>query len=205
MAFFKKYLLILAASVIVSSCSYSKEDFDFNKDEISFFDAYKLDDTIEFKGSDFNTEQFSVIKIDTSQKKETGYLMARPAYNSISIEFGKISFDSINHNDIKDRFNLVLSKSPQAGTTEYRVAFKNFSYGSTDSLKEYHRDTLLINLIKITDYYLLKNRYSERVTKPYHIEYVIWKKNFGLVAYKYKNGVYYTLVNKKNLWQVQPK
>jgi hypothetical protein len=185
---------------LFSSCSYSKKEFDFSDDERKLFNPFKNADTLYFESPQKEIDTVVVLGLDTSQRKEMGWLMAKPAYNEVSVSVkclpeGKwihgIFYDSIvNKADTEYNALITIRKYPQKHKAEYSFSFKNFFANTETGLGKLHLDTLLINGGQLTNYYII-TRTSVSGSVNNTIECLYWTETVGLVAYKYANGIYW--------------
>lgn len=196
-----KYISTIVFIILFTGCfSYDQKDFDFNESELKHLSSYKTGDTIYFENQVGDLDTIVVKGFEKNQKKEFGTFMALPASNYIGISIQHIPTDkwqgTIQNGNEPIRITyqniFTMSKFPQTKQIHYSISFKNFCSNGYDSIGEFSNDTLRINQKKITNYYVPKNEYPERVVYPYDIEIVYWTDNDGLTAYKYKNGLWYT-------------
>jgi hypothetical protein len=186
-----------------SSCqSYSEKDFDFNAAENKLFEPFKTGDTLYFENSQHDNDSFLILRFDTIFKKESGTLMAKPAYNTISVSLKSLPKDSFIHgifknekeNRLDTEYNSILSitKYPQSKEIEYSISFKKFLWISKTGFGLSHADTLRINNCSFKDYYIISNEYKKQDTLATDIAEIIWTIKDGMVAYRYNNGQYWT-------------
>ncbi len=186
------------------SCSYSDRDFNLTDNERNFFAAFKKGDTIYYESSNKDVDSILVLGINSEQKRQPGWLMASPAYNDVYVSIKHLPIDHytslIQGTDRTDTtFNQIISilKIPQEKKVEYAFQFKRFCSMTSDGLGIIHTDTILINGIPISNYYILEDDNIDRDSAATDIHQMYWTQNGGLVAYKYVNGTYW--VKKKRL------
>ena len=196
---------IIILTVLAASCSYSDKDFNLNENERSFLSVFKTGTILYYENSKNQVDSFLVIGIDSTQKKESGYLMALPAFNNIFVSIKHLpvdSFISTNQDMTTKKIDTVheqlicVSKHPQQKETSFSFQFKRFFYYTKNGLGQLHSDTI-INNIRLTNYYIIKDNFVDRDTSYVKIEQLYWTQKDGLVAYKQKNGIYWTKKNSR--------
>ena len=183
---------IFFLSIILTSCSYSDKDFKLTSDEMKFLNAYKKGDTIWFESSLKQTDKILIIGLDSNQKRQSGYIMAKPAYNEMFISIKHLSADKDNKIDTANESLITISKYPQQTKTNYFISYRHFLFSSDNGLGNLYSDTLFVNNKPITNYYKLRPDYFERDTTMTDFKEVYWTQNEGLVGYKLNNGVTWT-------------
>ena len=195
-------ITIIFLIFIVSSCSYSYSDNEFylNKTERSFLNAFKLGDTVYYESSTKQLDKFLVLGIDSSQKRERGSFMALPAFNRVYILIKHLPFDtfqSISQDGTTKKIDTIpeqiicISKHPQKKETAYSFQFKHFFSYSKNGLGSIQAN-IVINGQKLTNYFVIKGDFADSDTTYTKIEQLYWTQEDGLVAYKEKNGIYWT-------------
>jgi hypothetical protein len=199
-------VIILSLTFCFSRCtSYSEKDFYFNATERKAIEAFKEGDTLYFENPKHGIEMFLVLKFDTSYKKEFGTLMAKPAFNTISVPLKQLPSDSFIHgifkNEIENRLDteyhsiLDITKYPQSKEVEYFISFKRFMWLGKNGFGILHSDTLRINNCFVKDYYVITDKNISQDSTSKDVSEIIWTINKGIVAYKYNNGEYWTRKN----------
>ena len=82
--------------------------------------------------------------------------------------------------------------SASINKTLFSFNFKDFDSYPKDVLGKLNIDTLNLNKKKITNYYLIKYGFPERIKDSTTIETLIWTDGDGLTAYKDKKGDWWT-------------
>lgn len=167
--------------------------------------SYHIGDTIFYENSKMNTDTILVINIDTTQQKEYGYAwrLEQPAYNDISVRIKHLPIDrwhGFRHEHdgqktIEYQEIMSIQKFPQQKSVNYNIYFKDFFNSCNTKFYELNKDTLKINSIYLTNYYLLNSDYFNQSNKPSDIECIYWTNEFGLTAFKCRNGEYWTRKN----------
>jgi hypothetical protein len=193
--------------ILLSGClneDYSKKDFEFSKVENEFFAAYHVGDTIYFKSNKNNVDIFTVIGFGIEQRRASGGLMNVFPINTKWIKIKHLPVDnwaqvsietSNNKADTNYQGLFWITKKPTfKNITSYSIDFKDFyTNPATDSaIGEFHTDTIKVNDHLITDYYIVRHGYPNRVIDSSNIEVVYWTKANGLTAYKNKGGEVWT-------------
>jgi hypothetical protein len=193
-------IIIIILTLVLASCSYSDKDFNLNATERSFLNAFKKGDTLYYESSRGQVEKILVLGVDSAQKRESGYLIALPASNQIFIKIQHIPIDTFQtlaqfgnamKFDTISESVITISKFPQEKETQYTFQFKHFLSSTKKGLEAIHSDTIL-NGHKLTNYFILKDDFPNNDTSSTKVEELYWTKNEGLVAYKLKNGIYWT-------------
>lgn len=191
-------------AIILSSCnSYSKKDFDLNQSERSLLNLYKPDDTLTFENSHQEINKMLVIGLDSSQKKEGGWVMAKPASNSVwvslkhlqPITWKTFSQDGtlIRTDTIISQELVTISKYPQSKEVSFTFSFKHFNLTSKEGLGLLHTDSIKINGYSLTNYYLLKDKNPDTLNMD--VSELYWAQNKGLMAYRSYDGNYWLRTN----------
>lgn len=192
-------LLIVLPAILAAACSYSDKDFNLTDTERSYLNALKAGDTICFESSGKQWDSFVVLGIDSNQKKESGYLMALPAFNNVFVSIKHLPVDnfvSVSQDMTTKTIDTVheqlicISKYPQERESAVSFQFKHFYYDSKSMPASTHTDTV-INNTRLTDYFII-NGSADPDTAYTKIEQLYWTRKEGLVAYKQKNGIFWT-------------
>jgi hypothetical protein len=187
-----------------SCCSYDKKDFDFNKNDLLPFSSFKVGDTIYYENLLGDIDTILIHKIDSIQNKNCGGLMAMPAGNYLYIAIKHLPNDQLwtgtttdattGKTEINYQEIISIDKIPQTKEMSYSIDFKDFhtSAGENNIFEKLRTDTVIINGKNITNFYEVEHGYPERLTKPTNIELLYWTDNDGLIAYKNKQGEWWT-------------
>lgn len=187
-------------TVFILSCSYSDKDFYLNETERVFLNTFKAGDTLYYESSTKQVDKILVLGIDSNQKKESGYIMALPAYNDVFVSIKHLpvdTFQSISQDMTTKKIDTIpekiicISKHPQQKETVYSFQFKHFFSSNKNGIGQIQRDTV-INGKKLTNYFIIKEDFQDKNTSYAKIEQLYWTQNEGLVAYKLTNGIYWT-------------
>ena len=195
-------ILFISLTFVLSACScfYADKDFNLDATEWSFLSAFKKGDTLYYENQAKQVDKILVLGIDSNQKRECGSLMALPAFNHVFVSIKHVpvdTFQTISQNgtdkivDTIPEQIICISKYPQQKETAYSFQFKHFFFYSKKGLGQIHTDTT-INGQRITNYYLIYDDFADRDTLYNKIEQLYWTQNEGLIAYKQKNGTYWT-------------
>jgi len=175
--------LLLLLLLTASSCSYNEKSFSFSPQERSLLTPFKKGDTLYFDGSDKRTDTVVILGLDSTQKRETGWIMAQPAHNEIWVAAKCLPGT--------DTSNLItITKLPQKDKVEFYFAFRQFLESTSADLGQPHSDTLDLDGLRITDYYRIGGDLPDSAAGT-DMECIYWKKKSGLVGYKFHNGVVY--------------
>jgi len=194
----KKYWL-LTLIIFASGCFYPEKDFNLTEKEKQFLAPFKKGDTIYFESSKKDLTAIIVMGIDSDQKRESGWIMAKPAYNQVFVLIENLYFKK----DDNGRFQVVpqdsalnnpdqlinIFKMPQQHKTEYSFSFRHASYDSETLPGDYHNDTTTLDGRKMFNYRVLKSTFTSG--SPEDIECLYWKKDSGLIGYKFRDGTYW--------------
>lgn len=201
-----KYAPIILAFILLSGCcTYDEKDFEFDETELKLVSVYKTNDTIYFENQRSDLDTILIVAIDKDQKKECGNLMARPAENYEAIIIKHLPKDNWHGTEIEDgKVNNILYQSlfsickyPQNKMKYFSISFKNFYWGSKNMIDQLQSDTITLNEMKFTNYYVLQNEFPKNDINPNLVETVYWTNDHGLIAYKNKGGDLYTVKRKK--------
>jgi hypothetical protein len=195
--------IIIITFTISSCCSYEKEDLDFNAGELKHFSYYKVGDTIYYRSNLGDVDTITVVAFDAELNKSCGGLMAPRPYNVRWIRIKHLPIDkwhgTAQNSTPGSKTEIVyqelfsVSKYPLDKRTEYSISFKDFFSASDSTIGEFHRDTIIINNLKVSNYYIARHHYPERVVQPKDVEIVYWTDRMGLTAYQSKDGEIWTM------------
>ena len=183
-------------TILISSCnSYDQKDFEFNSKDRMHISSFKVGDTIHYESSLGDIDTIIIYKIDSIQNKKWGTLTE----NCINVTIKYLPNDtlwtwkSFNNNDGVTELiyqDLIrICKQPERKKTIYSINFQDFSSEyDNDKIGSYHTDTIKINNKVISNYFEIKSEYSKQT----NIELIYWTDKDGLIAYKKRNGNWWT-------------
>ena len=182
-------------------CTYDRNKFEFSINEQTFFDKYKIGDTIYFQSNLGDVDTIAIIGID-SEKYENCSGFSHKPINSKWIMIKHLPVDKWNGtlleetNGFEARINfqwlLAISKYPTDKKTEYQINFKDFHSKPDTVIGIFDKDTLILNDLKLFNYFKVNREKSDKTGKPEDIETVYWTGEYGLTAYESKNGEIWT-------------
>jgi len=198
----KNLIIIILTLIITGCCSIDPKDIEFNNSELAHFSEYQKEDTIYFKSNLGNIDTITIVGYESEKYDQCGGFMARLPQNTKWIKIKHLPIDKW-HGTTQDMTNggeieidyqglLWITKYPISKTTEYSINFKDFHSSQNEQIGAFYTDTLTLNNIILTNYYIVKHGYPERVTEPENVETVYWTNANGLTAYKNKNGELWT-------------
>src|SRR5439155_6008421 len=142
---------------------------------------------IYYESTNKERDSIVILGIDSLQKEESGWLMAKSAYNTqwVSIQH-PLTWNSINavccvkHIDtINNEGIIYISKYPQTEEVNFSFYFKNFYSYWNNEPGEPAADSITINGLILTNYYVVKNHYKERDTAATDIAELYWTEKGG--------------------------
>lgn len=194
----KRYLLILCTIVISGCCNYNKKDLEFNNKELSHFSDYKIGDTIYFESNLNDLDTFMIEGFRTELNENCGGFMAPEPGSSKWVQIKHLpvdrwfgaSQDMTTGGKIDTVYQELfwISKNPIEKQVNYSISFKDFYSNFDTIIGEFHSDTIHLGDLKISNYYVVKHSYPERITEPKNIETIYWTDKLGLTAYRTKDG-----------------
>ncbi len=191
-----RQIIIILTLLISGCCSYDKEDFEFNTNDLKHFSSFKLGDTIYYESTNHNIDTILILNYDSEQHKNCGgFLGPRPINGKwIRIKhlptdkwYGKTQEEG-KPTRIDYQSLFWITKYPLAKKTEYSISFKDFCSRYDTIIGDFHTDTIVLNGKQMTNYYIVNHAYPERVTDSTNIERVYWTDKDGLTAYMNKGG-----------------
>lgn len=197
-------LTIIFLTLILSSCcSTDNKEFEFDNNEPRHLSCYKAGDTIYFENPKNDIDTITVLRIDSAKGEKCFGLIAPPPSGKscwVTVKFLPIDkWHSVtingNTNDTTsiDYESLIhIAKDPTENKTLFSFNFKDFHSYPNNDLGKLNTDTLMLNKKKITNYYLIKYGFPERIKDSTTIETLIWTDSDGLTAYKDKKGDWWT-------------
>jgi hypothetical protein len=193
------FFLISLFSGCVSTLD--KELFKFNENDFIHIQAYKPGDTLFFENKDKQIDSFLILDYETEIRGQKQGLMSTKPESDFWLcitqldkekakSFGRPK--AINGDTIESQWLVSLVKYPPNQTVHYDFSFLTL-YTMQDSIfGEFHTDTLHLNEKFITNYYSIPHDYPERLDSPTDVEELLWTDKDGLVAYRFKNGMWWT-------------
>jgi hypothetical protein len=198
----KQSILIISVVFVSGCCSYDKNDFEFNEEEIRHLSNYQVGDTVYFQSNLGDTDTITIAGFGTERKENCGGFMGRQPVNGKWIQIRHLPIDSWfgTSQDVSTGYKVDtvcqelfwISKHPIRKQVLYAISFKDFHSGFDTLIGKFHQDTIELNDLIVSGYYLVEHEYPERVTEPNHIEKMYWTDKFGLTAYKSKGGEIWT-------------
>ena len=195
-------IFIIMTVFISGCCSYDKKDFDFNDEELRHFSNYKVGDTIYFQSNLGDMDTMTIVGFGTERNENCGGFMARPPVNGRWVQIKHLpidrwfgtSQDMTTGGKIDTVYQELfwISKHPTEKEVDFSISFKDFHSNFDTIIGAFHMDTIKLNDLKVSNYYIVKPGYPERITEPKNIETIYWTDKFGLTAYKSKDGEIWT-------------
>lgn len=191
--------LIIAISFISSCCSwdYSKEDFEFTKEELNLLGDYKVGDTIYFESNLGNIDTITVVEVSEERHEGSRCFIQTKPYHIKWIKIKHLPNDkwvSTSQSEGEGKKTVYqslisVSKSPLDSTEKkagYSISYKGFT--TLENALGSSPNEFIINGKIISDCYKVTHGYPERVINPDDIELVYWTAKYGLTAYTNKAG-----------------
>ncbi len=198
----KRNIFIILTIFISGCCSTDKTDFDFNDAELAHFSNYKIGDTIYFQSSLGDMDTIMIAGFGTERNENCRGFMAPSPVNGKWVQIRHLPIDTwfSTSQDMTagEKMDTVyqelfwISKHPREKEVDYAMRFKDFNSSFDAVIGQFHTDTLKLNDLEISNYYVVKHGYPERITKPQNIETIYWTDRFGLTAYRNKDGETWT-------------
>ena len=168
--------------------------------------SYHPGDTLLFENKRNEVDSFLVLDYQTEERgQEQGIISTKPEsdywlnitqLNKNELEQenwrGLLCKDTINDTIINSQWLLTIVKYPPKNTIFYTFRFMNFYTQEDSTFGIFHLDTIIINNKPFTNYYSIDHGYPDRVTEPTVVEQLLWTDKEGLIAYKYKSGIWFT-------------
>ena len=199
---------IIILTIFISGCfTYlDKNLFKFNDGDLVHIQSYHPGDTLLFENKQNKVDSFLVLDYKTEERgQKQGMISTKPESdfwlnirqlnkNELGQENwrGLLNKDTINGTAINYQWLLTIVKYPPKNTIFYTFRFMNFYTQEDSTFGIFHTDTVIINNKSFTKYYSIGHGYPDRVTEPTDIEQLLWTDKEGLIAYKYKNGIWFT-------------
>ncbi len=197
----KRYLFVILVIFISGCCSYNKSDLEFNAKELAHFADYKSGDIIYFQSNLGDIDTIKIVGFGTERNERCPGLNTPPPVNHRWLQIEHLPVDRWFGTSITEKKTevvyqelLSISKYPIETGVYYSISFKDFHSKilPKSTVGEFHTDTIKLNNLNLTNYYLVRHGYPERITEPKNIEIIYWTDKFGLTAYKAKDGEIWT-------------
>ena len=183
-----------------------KNLFKFNESELVHIQCYHPGDTLLFENKLKKIDSFLVLDYKTEERgQEQGIISTKPEsdywlnirqLNKNELEQenwrGVLNKDTMNGTVINYQWLLTIAKYPPKHTLFYTFRFMNFYTQQDSTFGIFHSDTISINNKSFTKYYSIAHGFPDRLTEPTDIEQLLWTDKEGLIAYKYKSGIWFT-------------
>ena len=196
----KQYLFIML--IISGCCSYDKNDFEFTNAEVKHVSSYKIGDTIYFQSNLNDTDTITIIDLKTERNENCGRIMAPKPINGKWLQIKHLPIDKWHGTaQTGDKIETVyqelfwITKSPTDKKTEYFITYKDFYSRPDTVIGVYHSGTITLNDLKVSNYYIVEHGWPERAVESKSIRIVYWTDQYGLTAYKSKDGEIWTRKN----------
>ena len=200
--FMKQHILIILTIFVSGCCSYDKQDLEFNDKELAHFTDYKIGDTIYFQSNLGDLDTITIVGFGTERNENCGGFMAPRPVNGKWVQIKHLpvdrwfgtSQDMTTGGKIDTVYQELfwISKHPTEKEVDYAISFKDFDSNFATIIGEFHSDTIKLNDLNVSNYYIVKHGYPERITEPKNIETIYWTDEFGLTAYRTKDGETWT-------------
>ena len=166
-----------------------KEDLEFTSSELKHLLPFKLNSLICLQDSNQNIDSLLVINIDSDKLQDPPWGIIKPKVShTISVQVKHLH---TSHLDVNDSTFFSIERSyGNKIHTYFLISYRN-GYMGFESFDELHKDTVVINHKKITNYYLIK---GTGINEDVFSE-VYWTDEKGMVAYKRNNGITGVIIN----------
>jgi hypothetical protein len=195
---------LLITIILTSCCTDSDPKFNFENNEPKHIVCYHIGDTIYFQNEINDVDTITILSVDSAKGQACTGLMApepigKSCWVTIKIlpndKWCGVKYEHERNNPPKTSIDyqklIHFIKDPADLSTSFSFMFKDFVSLDT-ALTKLNKDTLVINSMKITDYYLIKHSFPERIKDSTDIVLIIWADGRGLTAYKNKCGNWWT-------------
>jgi hypothetical protein len=197
----RSIIIILTISLCGCFTYLDKELFKFSKSDFLHIQMYKPGDTLFFENSHNEVDSFLILDYETEERgQKQGFISTKPE-SDYWVCVTQLDTDKLNgfgrQKTIDGKITnyqwlVSLVKYPPSQTVHYHFSFMTF-YTQHDSVFGiFHSDTIVLNKKAITNYYSISHSYPDRLNDPKDIEELLWTDKDGLVAYKFKNGLWWT-------------
>jgi hypothetical protein len=175
------------------------KDFKFSQGVRNYLSFYKHNDIWIFEDSRFRKDTFQVTSVDSEEHIPAiiNFLGPGPS-KSISIGFKKISSD--NFSGLNNGVLRIDSKSQGDNGYITLAFFHRFTnWWNSDSIGVLKSDTLRVSNILFNKYRYIESRLSDLrnldESDSLDIISIYWTNEYGIIAYKYKNGDLWKRIN----------
>ena len=204
--FMKGNIFIILTIFASGCCSFDKKDMEFNDKELAHFSDYKIGDTIYFQSNLGDIDTIMIVGFGTERNENCGGFMAPRPVNGKWVQIKHLPVDkwigTSQDMTIGGKIDTVyqellwISKHPTEKEVDYHITFKDFHSKFDTIIGEFHTDTVKLNDLNLSNYYLVKHAYPERITEPKNIESIFWTDKLGITAYRTKDGETWTKQSK---------
>ena len=195
--------LIIISTIFLSGCfTYiDKKLFQFDNYDFLHIQAYKPGDTLFFENNKNEVDTFLILDYETEERgQKQGLISTKPEsdYWVCITQLDKEKLNgfgrqkTVNGEIVNYQWLVSLVKYPPSQTIHYNFSFMTFYTQQDSTFGTFHSDTLTLNKKSITNYYAISHGFPERLKDPKDIEQLLWTDNEGLVAYKFKSGIWWT-------------
>ena len=195
--------IIIILTIFLSGCfTYlDKKLFKFDNTDFQHIQAYKPGDSLFFENKQNEVDSFLILDYESEERgQKQGFISTKPE-SDYWVCITQLDRDKLNGFDRQKTINgkvtnyqwlVSFIKYPPSQTIYYDFSFMTFYTQQNSIFGTFHSDTLMINKKAITNYYSISHGYPDRLNDPKDIEQLLWTDNDGLVAYKFKSGLWWT-------------
>lgn len=189
--------------ILFTSCGQTvpAEKFIFDSKFDSLYKAVSYRDTMFFENGQNRIDTFVLTKIDSSLVNKIDCFMCPRAAKSVFRKYKQYPInywaDSIYENQSTDKEKVIgrevslvsMTKFPDVNITRVYISFKNFHSSIEGSLGQPSNDSLKINGLYFTNYYILNSTAQSLIVNDEDVEIVFVTLKDGIIAYKEKSGI----------------
>lgn len=187
-----RYILVLIVSFCFISCEYEKyppENYDIPKKFRDLISSFRANDTIKFSDANGNYISLLIENIDSTLLNKRGHFINAREHKDIVVSCRELT----NPRRGYESYNLILiNKFPDEDSASFSIRFMDF-FAATTSLSIYYKpDTVSVNKLIFTNYYLFTSNDSKRLKNSNSIAEIYITAVDGIVAFKNLNGKWWT-------------
>jgi hypothetical protein len=179
---------------IFLSCSGNDKNFDLSPFDRTLINNYKKGDTLVFETTGNERDSFLVAEIDSSEQRERGYFMAKPAHKEVWIAFRELSIHPKKKKQVGNPSDSIVDDPsyiftitiyPKQKRTLYTFSFGDFYFSDSIPGMLMH-DTVTVAKTVFTDYYLSRDNANDSLPAP--IKSLYWKAGNGWMGFQSSDG-----------------
>ena len=179
------FIFFAVITFLGNSCTtefYPNERLEIDPSLLQLFNSMVKKDSFTFKNLVGVRKKFLITEMDSIIRNTKGWFTHSAPYKDLWINFKEIGNDTTSLERSND---LLVHKDPIKNVSRLYIEFNNF-YFSTSTLPLLSRDTLILNGIKVANYYYFETKILSKDSSSIEELYMTPEK--GFIGFKTLSG-----------------